>query len=299
VFSSELRAKATELVGRYPVPRSALLPLLHLVQAQDGYLSDDGVAECAELLGLSRAEVGAVATFYTMYKREPLGRHLVSVCTNFSCKVRGGEAVYQALADKLEVGHNQTTSDGAFTLEHVECLGNCEGAPVVTVDYYNYECLGPDQACELVDSLAAGEVPAPTRGVAPPGVREVEHRLAGLGPPRTDAPGAAPSQARGDDGAVVMPEAGPGVPFVPVEPEFSEEAERERAAAKARVREAGREPRQVEQEGGPQAREFPTRDPDWEPPEPGQGRRTPSGPAEADRGADDRSDDGGEERGDG
>ncbi|MPZ87510.1 MAG: hypothetical protein GEU81_05425 [Nitriliruptorales bacterium] len=182
VLTAELRRKAEALVARYPVSRSALLPLLHLVQVQDGHISDDGVAECAELLGLTKAEVGAVATFYTMYKREPLGRHLVSVCTNFSCKVRGAQEVYDRLSERLGVGHNGTTADGAITLEHAECLGNCEGAPVVTVDYLNYECLNPDQALELVDRVIAGDVPPPTRGYPSRGVRVMSQRLAGLGP---------------------------------------------------------------------------------------------------------------------
>jgi NADH-quinone oxidoreductase subunit E len=182
VLSPELRQKAEALVDRYPVGRSALLPLLHLVQSQDGMVSDDGIAECAELLHLTKAEVGAVATFYTMYKREPLGRHLVSVCTNFACKVRGAQEVYDRLSERLGLGHNQTTPDGALTLEHAECLGNCEGAPVVTVDYLNYECLTPEMALELVDKLLAGEVPPPTRGFASPGIRALAHRLAGLGP---------------------------------------------------------------------------------------------------------------------
>lgn len=187
MLSPDLRERAEALVARYPVGRSALLPLLHLVQAQDGYITEDGIAECAQLLGLTKAEVNAVATFYTMYKREPLGRHLVSVCTNFSCKVRGAQEVYERLSERLGVGHNGTTDDSAITLEHAECLGNCEGAPVVTVDYFNYECLTPDAAVELVDRVIAGEVPQPTRGFPSPGIREVEYRLAGLGPrsPRT------------------------------------------------------------------------------------------------------------------
>ncbi|MDP9405178.1 MAG: NAD(P)H-dependent oxidoreductase subunit E, partial [Actinomycetota bacterium] len=195
MFSTELRANAQSLVDRYPVGRSALLPLLHLVQAQDGYVSDDGVAECAELLGLTKAEVNAVATFYTMYKRAPMGRHLVSVCTNFSCKVRGAQQVYDRLVERLGVGHNETTPDGAITLEHAECLGNCEGAPVVTVDYYNHEGMDPDRAVALVERLIAGEVPPPTRGLVSSGIRDVEHRLAGLGPRDAAAPGAAPDQA--------------------------------------------------------------------------------------------------------
>jgi NADH-quinone oxidoreductase subunit E len=187
VFSAELREKAEELVGRYPVGRSALLPLLHLVQSQDGHLSDDGIAECAGLLGLTKAEVAAVATFYTMYKREPLGKHLVSVCTNFSCKVRGAQEVYDRLVEKLGVTHNGTTGDGAFTLEHAECLGNCEGAPILSIDYYNYECMTPSGAEDLVDRIAEGDLPEPTRGLRSPGIREISHHLAGVGPHPDDA----------------------------------------------------------------------------------------------------------------
>lgn len=195
-FDAELRERAEELVERYPEGRSALLPLLHLVQVADGHISADGVAECAELLGLTKAEVGAVATFYTMYKRAPMGEHLVSVCTNFSCKVRGGQEVYERLATTLGVGHNGTTDDGRFTLEHAECLGNCEGAPVVTVDYLNYECVSADEAVTLLGRIAAGDVPPPTRGMVPPGVRDVEYRLAGLG--RREPMPAAPARPEED-----------------------------------------------------------------------------------------------------
>lgn len=213
MLSAELRAKALELIGRYPVSRSALLPLLHLVQHADGFVTDDGITECAELLGLSKAEVGAVATFYTMYKREPLGEHLVSVCTNFACKVRGAQDVYDALSVKLGVGHNQTTGDSKFTLEHAECLGNCEGAPVVSIDYLNYECLSPQQAEALLDRVATGDVPAPTRGFAPPGILDIQHRLAGLGPLHGDI-GAASFQARATDGAPPPHDSGPGASSV-------------------------------------------------------------------------------------
>ena len=231
MLAPELREKAQELIGRYPVPRSALLPLLHLVQAQDGYVTEDGIAECAQLLSLTKAEVQAVSTFYTMYKREPLGRHLVSVCTNFSCKVRGANEVYGRLCERLGVSHNQTTPDGVITLEHAECLGNCDGAPVVTVDYLNYECMTPGMAVELVERIIAGEVPPPTRGFTPPGVLEIEYRLAGLGPRHPDTVGDSPQppgsrgdspqppgselgvmahQARAVDGAAPTFDAGPG-----------------------------------------------------------------------------------------
>lgn len=211
MFSPDNRSKAEGLVEQYPVKRSALLPLLHLVQYQDGCISEDGVAECAELLDLTKAEVAAVSTFYTMYKREPMGNHLVSVCTNFSCAVRGGTKVYERLSEHLGVGHNQTTTDGVITLEHAECLGNCEGAPLVTVDYINYEMVGPDAAIELVDNLKAGEVPAPTRGMIPPGVREASHRLAAIGPVDPDAPGQRLGLATKDHGAVPVDDSGPGI----------------------------------------------------------------------------------------
>ncbi len=210
MFSPELRAKAEQIVERFPVKRSALLPLLHLVQHQDGHVSDDGIAECAELLDLTKAEVAAVSTFYTMYKREEMGQHLVSVCTNFSCAVRGGKATYDRLREHLGVGHDQTTEDGVFTLEHAECLGNCEGAPVVTVDYLNYEWVDPDQAVALVESIRGGEVPQPTRGMIPPGIRAASHRLSGIGPIDPEGPGQRLGLATKDDGAVPTPDAGVG-----------------------------------------------------------------------------------------
>ena len=265
MFSPELREKARELVGRYPVGRSALLPLLHLVQVEQGYVSEEGITECARLLGLTKAEVAAVATFYTMYKREPMGEHLVSVCTNFSCKVRGGQEVYERLSAKLGVGQNGTTPDGRFTLEHAECLGNCEGAPVVTVDYLNYECVSADAAEELVDRIAAGEVPPPTRGMIPPGVRAVEHRLAGLGPLDRAQPGVASAQARAGDGAVPTPDSGPGVTPVTVEPSLSPDDVAEREEARRRVGEAGYGAETVEGEAGPTSREFPTRPQEGDP----------------------------------
>ncbi len=285
MFSAELRTRAEQLVARYPVGRSALLPLLHLVQAQDGYVTEDGIVECAELLGLSRAEVGAVATFYTMYKRAPMGEHLVSVCTNFSCKVRGAQEVFDRLSEKLGVGHNETTADGALTLEHAECLGNCEGAPVVTVDYYNYECLSPDDAEALVDAVVAGEPPPPTRGLVPPGIRAIEYRLSGLGPPDEDDRGERLGFADAEAGGLVparTAEAGPDAELVGIEPEFTEQREAERRQAKQAVREAGQDPDEVEGGAGPGAREFPTRDADWEPQRPGDAPGGEGGQAEPD-----------------
>src|SRR5439155_17191035 len=118
-ISKETRERARAIVARYPAgrERSALLPLLHLVQAEQGYVSPEGIGFCAEVLGLTRAQVAAVATFYTMYKRRPAGDWLVSVCTNTMCGVQGGDRTFQALSAELGVGHDETTADGRITLE--------------------------------------------------------------------------------------------------------------------------------------------------------------------------------------
>src|SRR5438477_7556536 len=135
-FTQATRDRARAIIARYPVgrQRSALLPLLHLVQAEEGYVSAAGIGFCADVLGLTKAEVSAVATFYTMYKRRPAGDWLVSVCTNTMCGVLGGDKVYKALSEHLGVGHDETTADGKITPEHAECLAACDYAPVLTVN---------------------------------------------------------------------------------------------------------------------------------------------------------------------
>ena len=172
--------EAREIIARYPEPRSALLPMLHLVQSYQGYVSPEGVAFCAAELGLTKAEVGAVSTFYTMYKRRPTGRHIVSVCTNTLCAVLGGQRIFDALADDLGVHHDETTADGALTLEHAECLAACDYAPVVTVDYEFYDQQDVESARALVAALRRGEKPHPTRGAPLTDFRGVERQLAGF-----------------------------------------------------------------------------------------------------------------------
>ena len=161
-FPDELRERAKEIIARYPADRSrsALLPLLHLVQSHEGYVSPDGIGFCAETLGLTRAEVGAVATFYTMYKRRPTGDWLVSVCTNTMCDVLGGGRVYEALSEYLGVGHDETTADGKITLEHAECLAACDYGPVMTVNYEFFDKVDADGARDIVTKLQDGERPA-------------------------------------------------------------------------------------------------------------------------------------------
>ncbi len=163
--TARLEADAAEVVARYPEhPRSALLPLLHLVQSVDGYVSADGIAFCAKVLDLSTAEVSAVATFYTQYKRHPNGTYTVGVCTNTLCAVMGGDAIWSELTDHLGIGNDETTEDGSITLERVECNAACDYAPVVMVNWEFFDNQTPQSAVELVDALKAGEPVRPSRG---------------------------------------------------------------------------------------------------------------------------------------
>jgi NADH-quinone oxidoreductase subunit E len=163
---ASLSADAVEIKSRYPDPRSGLLPMLHLVQSVDGYVSRDGILFCAEQLGLTAAEVSAVATFYTQYKRHPNGTYTVGVCTNTLCAVMGGDAIFDELSEHLGVGHDETTEDGAITLERVECNAACDYAPVVMVNWEFFDNQTPESATQLADRLRAGEAVAPTRGAS-------------------------------------------------------------------------------------------------------------------------------------
>ena len=191
-LAAKLLEPAREILARYPAgrERSALLPLLHLVQTEEGYVSPRGVAFCADLLGINKAQVGAVATFYTMYKRRPAGEYLVSVCTNTLCNVLGGQEVYDQLVEHLGVGHDETTADGKITLEHAECLAACDYAPVVTVNYdFTVDQATPQSAVELVDDLRQGQRPTPARGARICSLKEMQYQLAGFADPRDGAVG--------------------------------------------------------------------------------------------------------------
>jgi NADH-quinone oxidoreductase subunit E len=196
-----LAPDARQIIDRYPQSRSALLPLLHLVQAEEGYVSDAGIEFCAAQLGLSTAEVTAVATFYTMYKRKPCGDYLVGVCTNTLCAVMGGDAILARLQRHLGIANDETTEDGAVTLEHVECNAACDYAPVVMVNWEFFDNQTPDSAVALVDELRAGKQVTPTRGAPLATFKEVERVLAGFPDPRPDAvaagPGAGPATLAG------------------------------------------------------------------------------------------------------
>lgn len=188
-FSDETRARAEEIVARYPEgkERSALLPLLHLVQAEEGCVSAAGIGFCAQTLGLTRAEVAAVATFYTMYKRRPAGDWLVSVCTNTMCDVLGGRRVFEMLSEYLGVGHNETTADGTMTLEHAECLAACDYGPVLTVNYEFFDQVDVESALGIVTELQQGKRPMPSRGARLCTLKEVSRQLAGYPDGRSEA----------------------------------------------------------------------------------------------------------------
>ncbi|HET7407996.1 MAG TPA: NADH-quinone oxidoreductase subunit NuoE [Mycobacteriales bacterium] len=192
-LSEKTRAEAREIIARYPQPRSALLPMLHLCQAEEGYVTPDAIALCAEELGLTKAEVAAVATFYTMYKREPVGDYHVGVCTNTLCAVMGGDAIFAALKEHLGVGNDETTDDGKVTLEHIECNAACDFAPVVMVNWEFFDNQTPESARQLVDRLRAGDPPMPTRGATLCTWREAARVLAGFYDGRADeGPSAGP-----------------------------------------------------------------------------------------------------------
>ena len=178
-----LAGEAREIIARYPQghARSALLPMLHLVQSEDGYVSANGIALCAELLGITRAEVSAVATFYTQYKRHPTGEYLVGVCTNALCAVMGGDEIWEAVSEKVGVGTDETNEAGTITLERLECNAACDYAPVVMVNWEFFDNQTPESVCALIDDIEAGKPLHPTRGRAVlPTFKETEHVLAGF-----------------------------------------------------------------------------------------------------------------------
>ncbi len=173
-------AELESLAALYPEARSALLPMLHLVQSVQGRVTSEGIATCAEILGLSDAEVSAVATFYTMYKRKPMGTHHVGVCTNTLCAIMGGDEIFDRLCSRLEIGNDETTEDGQITLERVECNAACDFAPVMMVNWEFFDHQTPESAVEVVERLRAGEPVQATRGAHITSWREAERVLAGF-----------------------------------------------------------------------------------------------------------------------
>ena len=183
ILTPELRAEAEEIISRYPSgrERSAILPLLYLVQSVQGRVTQEGLREVGEVLGIRTAEVEAVASFYTMLRLRPTGAHVVSVCTNLSCALRGANGVLESALDAAEIADGEeVSSDELVTVHEEECLGACDAAPVVQVDFANHDRVTPERMREVVTSLRAGEVPEPSRGEAPQDFRHASRILAGL-----------------------------------------------------------------------------------------------------------------------
>jgi NADH-quinone oxidoreductase subunit E len=147
---------AEEIIARYPVAKSALIPLLHLAQEQDGHVTDEAMIHIAELIGVTPAEVLGTASFYEMFKREPVGDYVVNVCTNISCMLLGGEELLGHLERRLGIKAGSTTADGKFTLEDVECIAACTEAPCLQVNYRYFHRITHEQADELIEDLRAG-----------------------------------------------------------------------------------------------------------------------------------------------
>ncbi|MFY9262701.1 MAG: NADH-quinone oxidoreductase subunit NuoE [Actinomycetaceae bacterium] len=178
---AKLRADAAEVVARYPNSRSAIMPLLHLIQSVDGFCSPRGITLVADVLNLSRAQVSAVATFYSQYRRHPNGEYNVGVCTNALCAVMGGDIIWDELSKYVGVGHGETTEDGKITLEQLECNAGCDYAPVVMVNWEFFDNQTPESAKQLVDDIRAGKDIKPTRGPNKAGTfKEISRVLAGF-----------------------------------------------------------------------------------------------------------------------
>ena len=183
VFEGSARADADSILARYPEAhrRSALMPLLYLAQSVDGWITRDALREIGEILGITTAEVEAVASFYTLYRLRPTGTHVVSVCTNLACKLRGAEAVFEAAHQAAGVAHGaEMSEDGLVTLHEEECLGVCDFAPAVQINLCNHDAVEPARMRELVAGLRAGEVPSPARGPAFGSFQAASRALAGL-----------------------------------------------------------------------------------------------------------------------
>ena len=179
-ISETTRAQMREVLVGYPRKRSALMPLLHLAQADEGYISQDGIAVVAEMIELTESEVTAVATFYTMYLKRESGRVRVGVCINSLCAVLGGDAIWESLVDHCGVGNNQTTEDGAVTLERIECQAACTHAPVMTANWEFLDDMTVEKARRVVDDVRAGRPVHSTRGPVVRTFADAERTIAGV-----------------------------------------------------------------------------------------------------------------------
>jgi NADH-quinone oxidoreductase subunit E len=155
IFSPELAARFDRLVTLYPVKRSALVPMLLYAQDEIGYISDAVVAEVAERIGITELDVRNVVSYYSLMRTKPVGKYHVQVCTNIACMLRGGNDIFHHCSKRLGIGHKQTTQDGVFSLEEVECIGACSWAPAIQVNYDFHENLTPESMDKVLDEYRA------------------------------------------------------------------------------------------------------------------------------------------------
>jgi NADH-quinone oxidoreductase subunit E len=208
VLVGELRDTAEKIVAKYPNSRSATLPLLFLVQSVEGYVTEQGMREVADLLGRPPAPVLSSGSFYTMLKKRPQGDYLISVCRNISCTHRGARRVVQAFEERLGVGAGETTPDGRFTLETAECLATCDGAPAIQVNYEDFYDVKPEDVGEMVDRLDRGLLTS-TRGESVKTHKEISFETATVG---LHSPGTAGDHtARTLGGEALRPDTSPGM----------------------------------------------------------------------------------------
>ncbi|CAB4329948.1 unannotated protein [freshwater metagenome] len=211
-LSQQTREQAREIISRYPQARSALLPMLHLVQSEEGYVSADGISLCAEELSLTTAEVAAVATFYTMYHRKPAGEYHIGVCINPGCGILGGDAIWEKLSNRLGIGHDEVTADGKISLERIECQAACTHAPVMTANWEFLDNMTIESAIEVVEKLASGQEVISTRGPRIRTFKENELTLAGFDDGLVDEGGQADAEMlAGLNRAKELGQSAPGV----------------------------------------------------------------------------------------
>src|SRR6202165_3229895 len=160
-LSPTLSAKFEKLQTGYPVKRSALIPMLMYAQDEHGYVSDEMIAEIGRRLDLNNVQIEETLAYYSMLRRKPMGKHHVQVCTNVACMLKGGYALLDRAKKRLEIGHKETTEDGVFSLEEVECIGACTGAPAMQVNYDFYENVTSLKFDRLIEDLDRGKHPAP------------------------------------------------------------------------------------------------------------------------------------------
>lgn len=191
-------AIANEIIARYPRPKSALIPLLHLSQEQNGHVTDAAMKHIAELVGVTPAEVLGTASFYEMFKFEPVGKYVINICGTMSCALMGSEELLHHAEHRLGIKAGGTTADGLFTIEHAECQAACTEAPCLQVNYRYRFRMTPQQLDALIDDLAAGKL---AEEIPPHGTlaRVRQHipadRSVGAVPP--EAPGQEPAWMNG------------------------------------------------------------------------------------------------------